>query len=89
MSALLRSPEIVPSLFSRGSESDDVPKSARLSARIADRLGSLIAAADLGQAEALVGRTGGALAGTSIAVFLVGLPLLKATSLLAALALAR
>ena len=89
MTPLLRHPNAVPSLFSRGGDHDDDRRTfARGSGPSADRLESLAVALGFGGKETILGRSSRALAGTSLAIFAIGLPLMKATKLVVAISLA-
>lgn len=88
MSALLRHPHSIPSLFSRGGEWDDVSRRQGQAwpSPVAERIESLAVAVGLGGEETVLGRSSRALAGTTIAI-MAGLPLMRATQLLLALSL--
>ncbi len=89
MSPLLRRPNAVPSLFSQGGDhDDDALKSGHVSGLIAGRLESFAVAVGLSGEDTIVGRTSRALVGSSVAIFVFGLPLMKATRLVVAMSLA-
>ena len=88
MSQLLRRPQAVPSLFSQGSDRDDVARRADgLASPVANRLESWAVAVGLQGEDTIIGRSGRALAASSIAVFLIGLPIVKATTLVVSLSM--
>ena len=88
MSQLLRRPQAVPSLFSQGSDRDDVARRVEgLPGPLATRLESLAVAIGLQGEDTILGRSGRALAASSIAIFLIGLPLVKATTLVVSLSM--
>jgi hypothetical protein len=88
MSQLLRRPQAVPSLFSQGSDCDDV---ARLGesprGSLSPRLERLAIAIGLQGEDTIIGRSGRALAASWIAIFLIGLPLVKATTLVVSMSM--
>ena len=89
MSPLLRRPLAVPSLFSQGGERDDAVRiRERLSGSpVASRIESLAVAVGLSDEETILGRSSRALAGTALAVFVIALPLMKATQIVGGMSL--
>jgi hypothetical protein len=89
MSQLLRRPQAVPSLFSQGSDHDNVARRVGgLPSPVANRLEAWALALGLQGEDTIIGRSSRAIAASSIAIFMIGLPLVKATTLVVSLSMA-